>query len=153
MRVSLRPVRDDELPGFVDSVFRFYVADLERHAGFTRAEAETKATNDHATLLPEGRPLEGHHLLVVEDEHGTPIGRVWYADRPPDVFLYAIELDDEVRGRGYGREAMQVFEVRARERGFDNIWLNVFAGNDVARSLYLSLGYGEASLHMSKRLS
>jgi ribosomal protein S18 acetylase RimI-like enzyme len=153
VRVRLRPVRDEELPVFLDSVFRFYTADLERHAGLTRAEAEDKATKDHATLLPEGRPLEGHHLLVVEDEHGTAIGRVWYADRPPDVFLYAIELEEEVRGRGYGREAMEAFEALVRERGVDNIWLNVFGGNEVARSLYRSLGYGEASIHMSKRLS
>ena len=152
MSVRLRPVRDDELPAFVDSVFRFYVADLERHAGFTRAEAEEKATTDHATLLPGGKPLDGHHLLVVEDEGGAAIGRVWYADRSPDAFLYAIEIDQHARGRGYGRGAMEAFETLARERGYGAIWLNVFAGNDVARTLYRSLGYGEASLHMSKRL-
>jgi ribosomal protein S18 acetylase RimI-like enzyme len=153
VNVRLRPVRDDELPAFVDSVFRFYVTDLERHAAFTRAEAERKAADDHATLLPDGKPLEGHHLLVVEDEQGTAIGRVWYADRAPDVFLYAIEIDSEHRGRGYGRQAMDAFEVRAREQGASSIWLNVFGGNDVARSLYRSLGYGEASIHMSKRLA
>jgi ribosomal protein S18 acetylase RimI-like enzyme len=153
VRARLRPVRDDELPAFVESVFRFYVADLERHAGFTRAEAEKKATSDHANLLPDGKPLDGHHLLVVEDEHGAAIGRVWYADRAPDVFLYAIEIDPHARGHGYGREAMEAFEAVTRERGFQTVWLNVFGGNDVARSLYRSLGYGEASLHMSKRLS
>lgn len=153
MNVRLRPVREDELPAFVDSVFRFYVTDLQRHAGFTRAEAETKATNDHAAILPEGRPLDGHHLLVVEDEQGTTLGRVWYADREPDVFLYAIEIDEEHRGRGHGRKAMEALEALAREQGVSSIWLNVFGGNDVARSLYRSLGYGEASVHMSKRLA
>jgi ribosomal protein S18 acetylase RimI-like enzyme len=153
MSVHLRPVRDDELPAFVESVFRFYVEDLERHGGFTRAEAEEKARSDHATLLPEGKPLDGHRLLVVEDEDGSAIGRVWYADRMPDVFLYAIEIDEHARGRGHGRGAMEAFEALARETGYGAVWLNVFGGNDVARSLYRSLGYAEASIHMSKRLA
>jgi ribosomal protein S18 acetylase RimI-like enzyme len=67
--------------------------------------------------------------------------------------LYEIELDEHVRGRGLGREAMVAFEERARELGARNITLNVFGGNEVARSLYRSLGYVEQSVHMSKRLA
>jgi len=153
MRVRLRAVRDDELPAFLVAMYEFYAADLERNGGLTRAEAEEKATNDHAAVFSDGRPLDGHHLFAIEDEHGAAIGRLWYADRKPDVFLYAIELDESARGRGYGREAMQAFEALARERGTASIWLNVFGGNDVARSLYRSLGYTESAVHMSKRLS
>jgi ribosomal protein S18 acetylase RimI-like enzyme len=153
MRVRLRKVRDDELPAFLQAMRRFYVTDLERHAGLTRAEAEEKATRDHAALLPDGRPLEGHHLLAVEDEDGTLIGRLWYADRPTGAFLYAIDLDEHVRGRGYGREAMQAFEGLARERGAANLLLNVSGGNEVARSLYRSLGFVEESLQMTKPLT
>lgn len=134
-------------------MYDFYAADLERNGGLTRAEAEEKATNDHAAVFPDGRPLDGHHLFAIEDEHGAAIGRLWYADRKTDVFLYAIELDESARGRGYGREAMQALEALARERGTASIWLNVFGGNDVARSLYRSLGYVESAVHMSKRLS
>jgi ribosomal protein S18 acetylase RimI-like enzyme len=153
MTVRLREVRDDELPALVDRLYRFYAIDLERHGGLTRAEAEEKATKDHAALLPEGRPLAGHFLYVIEDEQGAAIGHLWYGQRDPDVFLYSIELDEGVRGRGYGREAMQAFEALARERGATGIWLNVFGGNDIARSLYRSLGYAEASVHMNKRLT
>jgi ribosomal protein S18 acetylase RimI-like enzyme len=152
MRVRLREVRDEELPAVVEAGFRFYVADLERHGGLTRLEAEQKATADHANLLPEGKPLAGHHLFVIEDEEGASIGHLWYADRDPEVFLYAIEIEERARGRGYGREAMQAFEALVRARGVSAIWLNVFGGNDVARSLYRSLGYDEAAVHMRKRL-
>lgn len=153
MRVGLREVREEELPELVEAVFRFYATDLVRHAGLTPEEAERKATADHATLLPGGRPLEGHYLFVIEDEHARPIGHLWYADRDEDAFLYAIELREEARGKGYGREAMEAFEELVRARGRDSIWLNVFGGNEVARSLYRSLDYREASVHMSKRLS
>jgi ribosomal protein S18 acetylase RimI-like enzyme len=153
MRVRLRELRDDELPAFLAAMHTFYAADLERNGGLTRDEAEEKATKDHAALFPEGRPLDGHHLYAIEDEHGEAIGRLWYSERDAgDVFLYAIELDESARGRGYGREAMQAFEELARERGTARIGLNVFGGNEVARSLYRSLGYAETSVHMLKRL-
>jgi ribosomal protein S18 acetylase RimI-like enzyme len=48
---------------------------------------------------------------------------------------------------------MQAFEALARERGAAYLSLNVFGGNDIARSLYRSLGYVEESLHMGKRLT
>jgi ribosomal protein S18 acetylase RimI-like enzyme len=153
MSVTLRQVREDELPEVVEATFRFYATDLVRHAGLTPEEAEEKARADHAALLPEGRPLDGHYFFVIEDGQGDPIGHLWYADRDDDAFLYAIELREEVRGRGKGREAMRAFEELVRERGRAAIWLNVFGANDIARSLYRSLDYREASVHMSKRLS
>ncbi len=88
-----------------------------------------------------------------EDEQGASIGRLFFAERPAGVWLYEIELDERVRGRGLGREAMVVFEERARELGAKKITLNVFGGNEVARSLYRSLGYLEESVHMAKRLA
>jgi RimJ/RimL family protein N-acetyltransferase len=47
---------------------------------------------------------------------------------------------------------MLAFEALARELGADRVTLNVFGGNEVARSLYRSLGYVEESVHMRKRL-
>jgi ribosomal protein S18 acetylase RimI-like enzyme len=66
--------------------------------------------------------------------------------------LYEIEIEERLRGRGFGREAMLAFEQRARELGAEKVTLNVFGGNEVARSLYHSLGYAEESVHMGKRL-
>jgi ribosomal protein S18 acetylase RimI-like enzyme len=150
--VRLRPVRDDELPAWLESARRFYVDDLVVNGGLTKAEAEEKAARDHGALFPGGRPGEGSHVLVVEDEAGAPIGRLWFAERPFGVWLYEIELDPSVRGRGLGRETMRAFEEQARALGAEKIVLNVFAGNEVARSLYRSLGYAEESVHMAKRL-
>jgi len=152
VRVRLRELRDDELPGWLEAARRFYVNDLERHAGLTRTEAEEKAGRDHGALLPDGKPTAGQHLFCIEDERGDAIGRLWFAARPSGVWLYEIELEEWVRGRGLGREAMLAFEERARELGAEKVTLNVFGGNEVARSLYRSLGYAEESVHMGKRL-
>ena len=126
MPVFLRGLRDDEFPVLLEAAREFYVGDLERHAGMTSAEADEKADRDHRALFPEGRPAEGQHLFVIEDERGDAVGRLFFAER--------------------------AFETRARELGAEKITLNVFGGNEVARSLHRSLGYVEESVHMGKRL-
>lgn len=153
MGVRLRELRRDELPAWLEAARRFYVDDLERHAGMTTADAEGKASRDYESLFPDGVPKEGQDLFALEDEDGAVIGRLFFATRPAGVWLYEIELDERVRGRGLGREAMLAFEDLARELGAEKVTLNVFGGNEVARSLYRSLGYAEEAVHMGKRLA
>ena len=152
MRVHLRELRDDELPAWLEAARQFYVNDLERHAGMTHVEAEEKAHRDYGSLFPGGKPTEGQHLFAIENERGDTIGRLFFATRPSGVWLYEIELEERVRGRGLGREAMLAFEEHARGLGAERVTLNVFGGNEVARSLYRSLGYVEESVHTGKRL-
>jgi ribosomal protein S18 acetylase RimI-like enzyme len=47
---------------------------------------------------------------------------------------------------------MLLAEDEARRRGCVRVVLNVFAGNEVARGLYRSLGYDESAVLMVKRL-
>lgn len=94
--------------------------------------------------------------MVEETESDRSIGRVWFAKREIDgvqlAFLFDIHLDEDVRGRGFGRRAMQLLEEEVQARGLQTIALNVFGGNEVARGLYASLGYHETFVWMRKDL-
>ena len=61
-----------------------------------------------------------------------------------------IEIFARFRGGGFGRQAMLLLE--ARSRGLSRISLNVFGGNEIARSLYRSLGYAENAVQIGKTL-
>jgi ribosomal protein S18 acetylase RimI-like enzyme len=61
-------------------------------------------------------------------------------------------IDEEFRGLGHGRQAMLLAEELARSEGASTIGLNVFGHNQVARSLYSSLGFRETSVQMRKDL-
>lgn len=152
--VRLREVTDDELPEFLVAADSFYVDDLIAHGGMTEEAAREKSRRDHEALVPGGKRQPGHRMCRIDDaESGEQIGRMWYRERDDGVvFLYQIELDASVRGRGLGREAMQLLDERARELGARTIELNVFGGNDVARVLYGSLGYAEQAIYMRKEL-
>ena len=157
MALRLRPVRDDELAEYVRGARESYALDVEESARLSAQEAGEKADRDIAALVPDGRPGEGQHLLVVEeDETGEAVGRVWFAERRRGArlvaWLYEVSIDERVRGRGYGRQAMLLLEDEARGRGLPLVALNVFGGNERARSLYRSLGYVEDSVWMSKEL-
>ncbi len=68
----------------------------------------------------------------------------------PGAWIYAIEVDAAVRGKGYGRALLAALEDRVREHGVATIGLNVFGENHVARRLYESAGYETTSLQMRK---
>jgi GNAT superfamily N-acetyltransferase len=153
--VRLRPLRDDELHAYRESAEREYAEGIERQAGLPRDLALEKARTDFAALWPDGRPAPGHLLYGVEVEHAR-VGYLWLAERENQgrkvIWVYDVSIDAEHRGRGLGREAMLLAEQETRAHGFERIELNVFGGNEVARNLYLSLGYEESAVWMGKDL-
>jgi ribosomal protein S18 acetylase RimI-like enzyme len=157
MGARLRPVRESELPEFIRKAREGYAEQIERHAYTPREEARAKAEADIAALLPDGRVPQGHYAFVIEDEStGEAVGRLWFAERARGAetvaWIYEISIDEHARGRGLGRDAMLLLEDEVRRRGWPAIALNVFGGNEPARSLYRSLGYAEVSVWMSKEL-
>lgn len=158
MPLRLRPLREDELPAYVAHARTAYERDLVEQAGLTPAAAGRKATDDWARLFPDGAAPPGNELYALEDaESGDRVGDLWFTERPTDsgeasLYVYSVEIEPELRGRGLGREAMQLFEDEARRRGLSETNLTVMGGNEVARSLYRSLGYVERAVFMSKTL-
>ena len=153
MTVTLRPLREEEFEAWGETSRREYAADMVANGGMTAEHAANKAERDFLMLLPEGLATPGHWIFVVEAD-GRGVGRLWFAERldggRTTAFLYDIMIDEEQRGNGYGRAAMLAFEQEAVRRGLTHLSLNVFGGNDRARSLYRSLGYAENAVAMSK---
>jgi ribosomal protein S18 acetylase RimI-like enzyme len=63
-----------------------------------------------------------------------------------------VHVDEEFRGRSYGRRAMLLAEEEATARGMTSVGLNVLGNNTVARDLYDSLGYQVTAQQMKKVL-
>ncbi|HST15203.1 MAG TPA: GNAT family N-acetyltransferase [Gaiellaceae bacterium] len=150
----IRPLREDEYDGFIARGMAFYVDDMVR-AGIDRDVAQAKADTDLPQLLSEGLATPSHFMYAIEDD-GSFAGYLWLCDRDGELghslFVYAVEIDEEFRGRGLGRAAMVFAEEEAQRLGIAKVALNVFGGNEVARGLYLSLGYTETAVHMEKRV-
>ena len=157
MPLHLRPISDEETGSFLAYVKDAYTREIATHAGLSEEEARGKAEGDFSLLVCDGRPVAGQQLFWVEKgETNERIGRVWLGEREagqPVGVLYDIEIGSAFRGRGLGRQLLLLIEEEARRRGFTEIRLNVFGGNEIARSLYRSLGYAEFAIAMRERLS
>ncbi len=150
--VQLRRLREDEYEAWAKVHTLGYAEGMMDFAGMSREQAEAKAGRDVAAVLPNGVATEGAQLWVVEDESGDSVGSVFLGVRDGGAWLYDITIDEAARGRGFGRATMLALEAEVKALGFVEIGLNVWGGNEIARSLYRSLGYAEFSVGMRKRL-
>ena len=155
-QVVLRPMLPDEFVTYLDWAIDDYAAELERNVKATGEAAQVASRASYDSLLPDGLATLGHTLLVATDPNGGErVGVLWFGpstDDPAMAWIYDIMVDEEKRGRGWGRAIMRAFEGEARARGFARAGLNVYGDNHVARRLYESLGYVETARQLHKEL-
>jgi len=155
MDVKLRPMRNDEFADWLPQMRDDYARSMIEEGGVSPESASQRAAAQTEQLFPGERPSAEQLVFVVEAD-GEAVGELWLADRDDVLqrclFVYQIHIAEAHRGRGCGKAAMLLAEEEARRRGIDRLALNVFGRNTVARRLYLSLGYDENAIAMSKAL-
>jgi len=153
--VRLRPMTDYEFALFRTRAIRDYAADKVKAGEWATERSERLAEAQTDRLLPEGPRTPGMLLLMAETDQDGPVGYAWLAVAGPELaraWIYDIAIDEEQRGKGYGRALLNGLEQAAHEHGCGSIGLNVFAGNDVARRLYERAGFHLTSMTMAKPL-
>jgi GNAT superfamily N-acetyltransferase len=122
MPVRLRAIDEDELPAFIVRARETYERQLVELGRLDPVEAHNKVVADSERLFPRGRPAESVRLYWIEDEgSGLRVGNLFFAPAGAAgkvAYLYGLEIDEDERGKGFGRAAMLAFEQRARELGF-----------------------------------
>ncbi|MET8751809.1 GNAT family N-acetyltransferase [Streptomyces sp. NPDC004667] len=140
--LTVRPLTEEEYPGWLAGEQAAYVADIVRSGALTPQQARAKSDEDFARYLPQGHRTPGQAFYAMEAE-GKVIGTGWvnHGFLPGVTFGFSLEVYEEFRGRGYGRAAMAVGEWATRQGGDEAMMLNVFGGNEVAMRLYDSAGF------------
>lgn len=144
-----------EFDMFFERLVPDYAADNVRAGYWNEAEALEKSRQQTMSLLPQGLQTKDHYFYTLSDGNQA-VGLVWLRvelDRPvKSGFIFDVQVREEFRGKGYGKQIMLLVEERARELGIKKMGLHVFAYNDVARKLYEGIGYEVSSLNMIKKL-
>ena len=152
---KLIPMTQAEFDAFLEHLIPDYAADNVRAGYWDESEALERSRMETERLLPQGLQSEDHYLFTMYDGDQA-VGRVWLKanlDRPvKSGFIFDVEIREEFRGKGYGRQVMALIEEKARELGLQSIGLHVFSYNTTAKHLYESVGYEVASLNMVKKL-
>ena len=152
---KLLPMTQTEYDVFLERSIPDYAADKVRAGYWAEAEALERSRNEFLELLPQGVQTQNHYLYTLYDEEQA-VGLIWlraYPDRPTkNGFIFELYVEENQRGKGYGKQAMLLIEEKARELGLKSIGLHVFGYNKVARNLYEAVGYETTSVNMSKAL-
>ena len=140
-RVVLRAMTREEFVGYREQLVTSYAQDMVDAGAFDDVAAALKAAEGTAQeLLPDGSNTPGQHLWSPVDGD-TVVGILWIHVDGPNGFIYDIEVWEEHRRRGYGREILDAGARAAVELGADVLGLNVFGHNRGARALYERAGY------------
>ena len=156
-RLQMDAMTGDEVTAFIAYEHQAYARQRVTYGGEDPRDAEEAAAKSTTAFFPDGAPAEGHSLFIGREvETGERAGVLWLFERKTasgtSVFIYDVEVEQDRRAKGWGRELMAYAEQWAGQRGAFEIALNVFGGNTVARGLYSSLGYSERSVAMAKPL-
>jgi len=143
-----------EFRSWLEISIQEYAQDKARSGNVAAEKALEESTREFNELLPKGLDTEGNYIYNVVDEDSRQIvGTLWFKIRhdQQDVFIYEIRIDEDHRGKGFGKQTMQALEVFIKDKGFPRkVSLHVFGDNDVAIQLYRSAGYVATNIRMSK---
>ena len=143
-RVTLRPMTGAEFAGYRDQLVTAYAQDMIDAGAFTDPAASLAASEQSTVeLLPDGVDTSGQHLWTAYDGRQVTdsVGILWIAVDGPKAFIYDIEVREEQRRRGYGREVLDAGARAALDLGATTLGLNVFGHNEGALALYERAGY------------
>lgn len=155
--ISLRPMRADEYPAYLDYFIPDYAAEIIANYGLSPAEARLQAVRETHEDLPKGVETSGQVLLCLIDRisgDDSIIGYLWYR---PDVPARSIYISDfhifaAHQGKGYGKEALAILESELARTGFTQIKLRVAENNKRAKHVYDVSGFRVTGVNMSKAI-
>src|SRR5512138_3275462 len=154
--MRLAPMTQTEYDHWIEQSIKDYAEDKIKAGTWQPADALERSAEDFRKLLPDGLGSKDQYLFMLEDEAaGKKVGMIWVAVvnwGKPKAFIYDFVVDEDQRGKGYGKQAMLALEDVVRGLGLDEIGLHVFGFNTIARDLYLKVGYEITDLHMVKKI-
>lgn len=137
-----RPMTDAEYGVWRAQAERGYAADIAASGSMLPEEAAAVAAAQTDQLLPNGLSTANHTFLCLcAGEEVVATNWIGHHYVPGVSWVYAVEVHEGHRGKGYGRAAMILGERATLDAGDTHLALNVFGQNNVAISLYNALGY------------
>ena len=159
--LELKPMNQDIYNHYITYSKNNYAQEITKARGISIEEAMQITNKEYDTLLPDGLQSKNQYLYTIENNENENIGIMWFSSQSNhgdnELFLCDVEVNKEYRGKGYGRESMDLLESKVKEFNMHTISLHVFLHNKIACSLYNKIGYkevkrGKAGVIMKKTL-
>ncbi len=153
--ITLVPITQPDYDTFIAQSIRDYADDKVRSGNWQPGEALARSKKEHDDLLPDGPRSKGQFIYsIYQPETGRNLGILWVnvkMDAPRrEAFIYNFVIDEEHRGKGYGRQALAALDEKLMAMDVDSVGLHVFGFNTAALELYKKAGYEITNIIMNK---
>ena len=140
--IIFREMNDDEFDKFAEWDILDYSKDLIKAGLSSEENALEDAKKSFNELLPQGKCTKDNYIYVVVNSDNEGVGFIWYQKYKEDIaFICDFLILEKFRKQGYGKQTLFLLEKEAKEKGLNQVLLNVFRYNKPAFSLYKSLEY------------
>jgi predicted acetyltransferase len=120
MTVHLVAMTESEFADYFEILIRDYARDNVEAGYWEPADALELSRKATESLLSQKTKTPNHYIYVIRDED-LRVGIVWIKANLETAnkhgFIYDIAIDEDQRGKGYGKQAMLLIEGKAREMG------------------------------------
>jgi ribosomal protein S18 acetylase RimI-like enzyme len=150
--IRLEALQQDDFERFLEREIRGYAEDHVRNGDWPAEGALERSRKEFEFYLPDGIHTQDQYLWSIVDDSGDKIGVLWVQLKDHQAFIFDFVIDEEFRGKGFGKQALTVMDEKLKSMGAESVALHVFGDNITAQELYRKTGYVITGLHMKKTL-
>ncbi|MDR7087286.1 GNAT superfamily N-acetyltransferase [Aeromicrobium panaciterrae] len=153
MTVTLQPMTPERFVSWNERLVVEYAKEKVDSGNWPAEGALERSAKENQRDLPHGLDTPGHGIFVGLSG-GEEVGVLWLFTDPalktPETMIYDIEIAEDHRGKGLGRELLTAAEEWCADHSIGLLKLHVFAKNTTAVSLYESAGFEATNINMAK---
>jgi ribosomal protein S18 acetylase RimI-like enzyme len=136
---------------YLERDIREYAEEHVRNGNWKKEEALEKSRKEHQQLLPDGLQSRNQYLYsIMDDADDKKLGMLWVNIENGQAFIYDFRIDEEHRGKGYGKQALMALDEKLHSMNVQSVSLHVFGDNITAQQLYKKMGFEITGIHMRK---
>lgn len=153
--VTLISIEKADYDIFLEREIVEYAADKVKSGNWHADEALEKSRAEFQHDLPDGpRTKDQFVFTVFDDDAKQKLGVLWVQvkmDAPHrEAFIFDFIIDEQFRGKGFGKQALIALDEKLIELGAESVGLHVFGHNTNAFELYKKMGYEVTNINMRK---
>ncbi len=154
--MKLVPMTESEFNFWLPRSRRSYAADKMKANGLAQDEADKVAAEGFNQMLSQGINSKNNFLYSAKDAQQNILGFIWFCvlsiEGHRRAYICDVIIEEQYRGKGYGRQVMMLVEQEIKKQGLNRVGLHVFGFNERAIKLYKSMGYLTTDIEMEKTL-
>ncbi|MBI5352898.1 MAG: GNAT family N-acetyltransferase [Chloroflexi bacterium] len=155
--IQLIPMEQKDFEVFLEQEIIDYAQDKVRNGNWTAEEAVERSRKEFQDSLPDGVQTKDQFIYsIIEESSGHKLGALWVEVKsdtvPPTAFIYDFVIEEQFRGKGFGRQALTALDEKLLSMNVESVGLHVFGDNLIAQELYKKTGYKVTNINMKKTL-